>query len=118
MPILFAAEHEQAVLEGTKTQTRRVWAKGCRVTVGNAYWAHVGSWIIDPFARLRVTALRRERLGAITQADAQAEGYSTPESFLGAFYRINRLRTPRAQTRALSAQVWVVTFELAQGDGS
>ena len=29
--ILFRAEHKPLILAGTKTQTRRLWPKGCRV---------------------------------------------------------------------------------------
>ncbi|MDQ0286810.1 hypothetical protein J2Z49_001927 [Desulfofundulus luciae] len=58
----------------------------------------------EPFMHVRVTAVRRERLGDITEEDAWKEGYPSVEAYRGAFERIYGFWDP-------DAGVWVVEFE-------
>jgi hypothetical protein len=43
----------------------------------------------DHFAKIRITALRIERLGDITQEDVRREGCDTLEEFKAVWIRIN-----------------------------
>lgn len=89
MTLLFKPKHVPMILSGTKTQTRRLW-KRPRVKVGGTYWASTKLFDQNArFARLRVVRLWREPLGAISEADARAEGYLSPEDYLFAFDSIN-----------------------------
>lgn len=88
--ILFKEQHVVPILEGRKTQTRRLWAKP-RVKVGNVYQARTR--MLDKnstFAMLRVIWVRdAEPLDKISPADAWAEGYDSVAAFLAEFRKIN-----------------------------
>lgn len=89
MVVLFKPYHVPMILEGRKTETRRVW-KTCRVRLGNSYQARTK--LFDKgstFARLKVLRINKERLLDITNESAINEGYSSREAFLDAFYTIN-----------------------------
>ncbi len=108
--ILFKPEHVPLILNRTKTQTRRLGK--CRWKVGSVHkcytrppFARGGS---EPFAAVRILAVRQEPLKSICTADALAEGYGDVGEFIRVFYRINR-------TAGLNPLVWVVTFESEQG---
>ena len=104
--ILFKPEHVPMILAGRKTQTRRTWDKP-RVKVGRIYQCRT-SYYGKPFARVRVTELRRERLGDISDADVYAEGYDSREALADVWRRIHGKNPDPAQ------EVWVVTFEIVQ----
>lgn len=103
--LLFKPQHREPILEGRKTQTRRLW-KRPRVRVGAEHWATTQLFDSNAhFARVRIVALRQELLGEITTRDAKAEGYASINRFLDAFFEINGSHG----TRTL---VWVVEFEV------
>ena len=62
--------------------------------------------------RIRITAIRQERLQAITEADAKAEGVGSVEEYRALWQAING-KTPGARWDA-NPMVWVLTFEVAQ----
>ena len=68
--ILFKPEHKEAIKRRKKTQTRRIGKK--RWNVGSIHQAKLdyrkGS---EAFAYLRITGVREEFLGQITDADAK-----------------------------------------------
>jgi len=105
--ILFKPEHVQPILEGRKTQTRRTGKK--RWNVGSVHQAKLnfkkGS---KPFAYLKITDVRQERLGNITEADAWAEGYGSIEEYKEVFKQIYGYWNP-------DINVWVVNFEVVKG---
>ena len=92
--ILFKPEHVEPIIDGTKTETRRIW-KRCRVRVGSEHLACTRPmWCKPPgkpFARLLILAHREELLGAIDEAGAIAEAYPDVATYLSAFLRINRI---------------------------
>jgi len=89
--ILFRQEHVEPILAGTKTQTRRTWAKP-RARVGSIHLAKTRMLSTEFFARLEILAVYRERLGDISEEDAIAEGYPSRAEYFQAFARINRQR--------------------------
>jgi hypothetical protein len=104
MTLLFKPEHVQPILNGIKTQTRRVWKKP-RVKVGGIYKAKTKLFSKDYFTMLKVTGLRKERLGDISEEDAWAEGGYTVEEFRKVWERINGRWDPEQE-------IWVVEFEV------
>lgn len=112
------------VLSGKKTQTRRIAGSGerlierggvpCVVTAGGRVVYQVGrSYAVQPgrndkaVARIRLTDIRQEALGTISDDDARAEGYPTRDGFLATW------RSIYGEGFDLSRDVWVLTFELA-----
>ncbi|MCB9914805.1 MAG: ASCH domain-containing protein [Planctomycetes bacterium] len=86
-----------AVLEGRKTQQRR-----------NGVYGYPGEVFELEGRRFRLTDLRRERLGQMSDADARAEGYPSL-----AAYRDLILRMHAGMTWDDAALVWVHEFEPA-----
>lgn len=103
--ILFKPEHVEPILNGTKTQTRRLGKK--RWNVGAVHQARTR--MLDAascFASLRILAVEQEPLGWVDDYGAKLEGYESRDHYLAAWNRINgdtKLDTP----------VWVVEFALA-----
>src|SRR5690606_38575844 len=73
--ILFKPEQVEPILVGRKTQTRRTW-KRPRVKVGSVHQAKT-TYHDKPFARIKITGLRRQRLGDISTEDVHREGYDS-----------------------------------------
>jgi hypothetical protein len=106
--ILFRPEHRAPILEGRKTQTRRLGRK--RWNVGAVHQARTRMMDAgSAFGHLGILAVRREPVVEIDKADAHAEGYDSCESYLEAFARINGIDEVPPDLEA-----WVVRFELAQ----
>jgi hypothetical protein len=86
MTPLFKRELLAKVLEGSKTQTRRIH----KVTLkpGRTYAARCNRFE-KAQARILITAARREKLGDITLADAKKEGFANIEQFRTAWLIIN-----------------------------
>lgn len=61
--------------------------------------------------RIRITAIRREPLQAITEADALAEGVGSVAEYAALWDSINRRKGARF---ADSPDVWVLTFEVVK----
>ncbi|MBC7092689.1 ASCH domain-containing protein [Candidatus Bipolaricaulota bacterium] len=100
--LLFKREHAELILSGRKTQTRRLGRK--RWKTGSIHQCRL-SRRAEPFALVRITGVRRERLGDISEEDARREGYGSAEEYRKAFERIYGFWDPEAE-------VWVVDFEL------
>lgn len=101
--ILFKPEHAPMILDGTKTQTRRLGK--CRWRVGSIHQAKLnfkkGS---NPFAHIKILSRYQEPLGNISEADARAEGYNSIQEYVEVFKRIYGMWDP-------DIDVWVVNFE-------
>jgi len=103
--MLFKPEHVDVILSGKKTQTRRIW-KRPRAKVGSIHRAKTVLFSRQYFALIRITEVRRERLGDISIEDIHREGYQTLAGFKAEWIRINGSWDP-------DAEVFVVSFELA-----
>jgi len=102
--ILFKPEHVPMILNREKTQTRRFGKKRWRV---GAIHQCKTTLFGEPFARVRIDAIRKERLGHISKQDANAEGYPDRASFFRVFEEINGPIHP-------IQPVWVLTFTLVE----
>lgn len=109
----FIADHAPLILKKRKTQTRRMGKK--RWNIGAIHQCYVGSPRTgrEPFARVRITAVRQERLGDISHEDTLREGYQGIQKYMEAFGRINHLPWT---VEVLQRPVWVVDFELVEPD--
>jgi len=107
--ILFQEEHVEPILNGTKTQTRRIWARQ-RAKVGATHLAKTKMLSKDFFAKVEIVRVFQETLGDISESDAKAEGYSSVEGYLRAFKKINKLTDVELQ-EALKSKIWVVEFK-------
>jgi len=103
--ILFRQEHVSMILDGTKTQTRRLGKK--RWNVGSIHQAKT-KLFGEAFARLRILMVRQEKLGDISTEDVVREGYTSHCRFIIAWELIH------GRDWDVDAVVWVVDFELVK----
>ena len=112
--LLFKEQHVAPILDGSKTQTRRLWPHGRRVKLHSTHIAKTA--MMDPastFARIQISEVFQESLAELTTGDALAEGYATINDYLDAFATINKLgELPAEELRHI--QVWVVKFEVVE----
>ncbi len=110
----FRDDMTQLVLDGQKSQTRRMKPK--KFSVGDLVYIKTGMYMfkIDSPAILRVKDMREELLHDITHPDAQAEGFVCIDNFLQVFYEINHLAVWECQRigQDFNPLVYVVEFEL------
>jgi hypothetical protein len=107
--ISFKLEHVQPILEGWKTQTRRLGRK--RWNVGAIHQCRTRPFDGEPFARVRITSVRRERLGDISGGDVAREGYRSRRDYRRAWEAI--YGSPWED----DLEVWVVDFKLLDRQG-
>ena len=88
-----------AAKAGKKTQQRR-----------NGVYAYPGETFTLDGVHFTVTALERQSLGEMTEADAIAEGYPSLEA-----YRDLILKMHKGMTWDDSGQAWVHHFEITPG---
>lgn len=114
--LLFKPEHVDPILRGQKTQTRRIW-KRVRVKVGAVHQCYTRpAWAKppgEPFARVLITGLRREKLRYISESDVLREGYLHRDVYISAVARINGISRDEAMETAFD----VVDFELVEEQG-
>ncbi len=103
MVLLFKPKHEAMILEKRKTQTRRTWAKS-RCLEGSTHQARL-KLFGEPFARLKILRVWRERLGSISDTDSRAEGYRNRWDFIRAWRSIYGEWDE-------DLEVWAVEFEV------
>jgi hypothetical protein len=103
--LLFRPEHIAPILAGTKTETRRIWKKQ-RVKVRSIQLAKTKMLSTEYFARLKIRYVKKQRLGAITMAEVQREGYSRKDEYLQKVCEINKIPYDP------ELEVFVVGFEV------
>ncbi len=108
--MLFKPEHIAPILDGSKTQTRRIW-KQPRAKVGSVHLAKTKMLSKEYFARLEILDVEQVRLGDITDEDAEAEGYRSALAYLFAFQKINRIPDERFAAMC-DMMVWKVSFRM------
>ena len=98
----------ERVLDGTQTQTRRPIRQRKRYTytVGTTYAVQAASGK-GGGARLEVLHVREQLLGAVTEADARAEGYENLAAFRHAWTEQYGGFNP-------AEDVWMVEFRLVE----
>jgi len=115
------------VLDGTKTQTRRIVNDGeSPIAVGDKIvgvrgartlkWQVGLTYAVQPgrtqkaIGYIKVISIRQERLLDVSKADAQAEGFRSREDFRKIWSSIHTRHGRRWEDNPL---VWVLEFELA-----
>jgi hypothetical protein len=104
--MLFKLEHVEPILSGSVTQIRKNWGKPM-AKVGSVHKAKTALFSKESFASIRITGLRKERLGDISLEDVYKEGYDDLESYKAAWKRSAGVWDP-------NIMVYVVNFELEE----
>lgn len=105
--MIFKPEMVQRILAGSKTMTRRKLKPGeteCRYREGRPYAVQAGRGK-KATTRIVVTEVRAERLGDISDADAQREGFRGRHQFNDYWRKLHGSLEP-------DEQVWVISFHL------
>lgn len=91
--ILFQKWFRDQILEGGKTETRRLGKK--RWKVGSVHRATTNRFDPDAtFAHVLIQEVEEERIEDITEEGARREGFSDRACFLSTFYVLNHARLP------------------------
>lgn len=86
MGLVFKENNLRRILEGHKTQTRRLGSREYKI--GNVYGIR-SRYFDKAKARVLITRKFKQRLGDISLEDIQKEGFNTLEEFQAAWVRIN-----------------------------
>ena len=84
--MMFKRELLDLVISGKKTQTRRLHK---RVLKEGRIYALKRSWIKSTGDYIKITKVARQRLGEVTEEEAEKEGFNSLEEFRNAWVRIN-----------------------------
>ncbi|MEM2105002.1 MAG: ASCH domain-containing protein [Candidatus Bathyarchaeia archaeon] len=84
--VLFKRPLLSLILQGRKTQTRRIHKY--ELTVGRTYGIR-STWFEKPKAHIRITRKFRQRLGDITETEIRKEGFDSLENFKQAWKAIH-----------------------------
>ena len=111
--MIFRPELVNLILRGQKTETRRPVKSGeteCRYKVGRTYAVQPGRTKAG-VARIRILSARKERLGLVTDEDAEREGFTarndlTPRQEFLNYWLVLYGRLDEDQ------EVWVIRFKL------
>ena len=103
---LFQKNHIDQIQKETKTQTRRNH-KRARARVGAIHQCRT-ELFGKPHCHIRMTRVWTERLGAISYADAQAEGGYHQEEYINGLIEMHKGKLTR------SSLLWCYEFELVK----
>jgi hypothetical protein len=99
---LFKRELLEKVLQGKKTQTRRIHQQHLRVD--HVYGVRCRRFDRSA-AHIRILRVREEQLGNITLEDAKKEGFKSLEEFRGAWTEINGAWNPAQKVTVYDFQL-------------
>ena len=102
--VLFKPYLAEPILNGTKTETRRLW-KRCLVKVGCTYKAKTNFGNSSTFATIMITYIRKERLGSIDSDGVKREGCKSLDEF-------KQIWIDSYSSWQPDAQVFVIGFKL------
>ncbi len=102
--MLFKPYLVQPILNGTKTETRRLWKRRL-VKVGGSYKAKTSFRSNSTFATISITYIRIERLGSIDSDGVKREGCKSLDEF-------KRIWIDSYGSWQPDAQVFVIGFQL------
>ena len=106
--MLFKESHIPMILNGTKTATRRNWAKPY-VIVGHSYPVKTKMLSKETHCRIKVLKVFKQKLKEMTQADCIKEGYFGRKEFQIIWEKINGFWNPEME-------VYVIEFEKVEGE--
>ena len=104
--MIFKPELVELIKQGKKTMTRRpikLGEKACRYKANHAYSLQSGGKRGDE--KITVVAVRRQRLGDISEKDAKREGFPNKQAFVHYWIGLYGHYDP-------DQQVWVISFVL------
>jgi hypothetical protein len=109
--LLFKPEHVGPILAGTKTETRRIWARW-RANVRSTQLAKTKMLSKEHFAKLYIWDRWEERLGDISEESARNEGYKSREEYLAKFVEINSKQINKLPYTLKEIPVKVLAFKV------
>jgi len=86
MPLTFKRPFLSLILEGKKTQTRRL--SNTRQLQEGRIYAIMDDWTEGPKAYVRIIRKFQQRLGDITHEEIQKEGFNSLEEFKAAWEKL------------------------------
>ena len=110
----FRPELAAKVMAGEKTVTRRLvsenprspwWQGACRLREGRTYAVCPGRGK-EQIGRVEVVSVTKQHLGALTDAEAQAEGFADATAFVLAWAEINGGYDPTSVVWRVEFRVW------------
>ena len=106
--MIFTKENIELIRQGRKTETRRIWKKP-HVRVGNTYQCRTSRFAKTPkdSPYIKITVMRKERLGDITFDAAQREGVNDLSTFMGLWINLHGFWNP-------NQEVYVIDFEVVK----
>lgn len=116
----FSRTNAVKILNDKKTETSRFW-RNCRVRIDGVYMLKCGGWFGRPFARVRVTGVRKEKLALMNEESVKREGYCDLMEFLADLVRLNETKFGKASLAEFSDEEfadlmalerWAIRFEV------
>lgn len=102
--MLFKETHVEMILNGTKTQTRRIWKKPM-VKVGGIYKAKLKMMDKKYFAKIKVTKFYKQKLKEMVYSDFVKEGYPNYRNFQDIWVKINGEWIPKLEVDVIEFEV-------------
>ncbi|MBD3205880.1 ASCH domain-containing protein [Candidatus Bathyarchaeota archaeon] len=103
MALLFRKKHLEKILEGEKTQTRRI--RKPRVKTGSMYRLRRGYYPIPEL--IEIEEIFQQKLGEITPEEVLKEGFNSFEEFVKEWESIYDEWEPEKK-------IWVIEFRLTE----
>lgn len=105
--ILFKGWHVTLIKTGLKTATRRKGKRRWKEGATHQCYTRLPFRGAEPFASVKIERVYEQELGAMTEEDAQREGWYTLSEFRELWRGMHGSWRPREK-------VWVVEFQIAE----